>query len=258
MKKTLFVCGSSWSSASTKTPGQHHGELLATKLGYDFVSLARGGISNAAVCLQIEYAIKQQADLVLISFAPTDRWDIPILDSEFAPSGEKYIDQAVNRNMGRYDIRQGLINIHYNPSVDLSSTNSFLSQHPTMLSHTFNTILDPDGTGTLLTKSQKTSIKMFIADLMDVNWKWQIDAWCVDSCLRRLADSGIEYLIHIDQLKLKENNFLNWMPDTRYMNFDVTPYEVEIRDDPGYHTGLGEQQHMFATIYQHIEKNFTL
>jgi hypothetical protein len=251
-EKKLFVCGSSWSSASIKTPGKHHGELLAAELGYDFVSLARGGISNAAICLQIEYAIKQQADFVLVSFAPTDRWDVPIL------ADKKYADLEVNCNMGRYEIHKGLLNIHYNPSVDLSSTNDFLSPYPTILSHTFNTILDPDGTGTLLTKSQKTSIKMFIADLLDVNWKWQIDAWCADSCLRRLDDSGIKYLVHIDQLKLKENNFLPWMSASNYMNFDVSPYEVEIKEDPGYHTGLNEQEHMFKMIYQHIEKNFKL
>jgi len=251
--KKLFVCGGSWSSASTQTPGEHHGELLANYLGYEFTSLARGGISNAGICLQIEYAIEQGADFVLVSSTATDRCEIPYIDSKMP--GEKYADQNVDRNVWKYDRKRGLTNIHYNPSVDVSSTNNFL-QNPTMISHTFSTLIDPNVS--YVTKDQRLSIKMFIADLVDVNWKWQTDAWCLDSCLRRLNDSDIPYIMHIDQMNLQENNFLSWMSNKNYMNADVKRYEKPIDKDPGYHTGPAEQQQMFTEIKQHLEKNFTL
>ena len=73
----IAVCGDSWASPSPLSPGHHYSEIIADRLGAKLVPLSRGGCSNAAICLQIEFAIEQQVDFVIITTAEPDRIEIP-------------------------------------------------------------------------------------------------------------------------------------------------------------------------------------
>ena len=65
--KRIVVCGDSFCSSAKERPGTHFSELLP---GYEVINLARGGITNTAICFQIQTAIELSAALVV--FANTD------------------------------------------------------------------------------------------------------------------------------------------------------------------------------------------
>lgn len=85
MKKTLYSCGNSYSDGShllSKENGEHvigrhvpYSKIVADELDMNFVQLARAGASNYFTCKQIEYAIEQKADLILINFTSTRHID---------------------------------------------------------------------------------------------------------------------------------------------------------------------------------------
>ena len=85
MKKTLYSCGNSYSDGShllSKADGKHivgrhksYSEIVANALEMNFVQLARSGASNYFTCKQIEHAIEQKADFILINFTSARHTD---------------------------------------------------------------------------------------------------------------------------------------------------------------------------------------
>ena len=75
--KTLVVCGCSWSSRDPVYPNFEYGFLVARKLGYNYINLARCGMSNFGIRLQIDYALKHlNPDLMLINATGVNRFEI--------------------------------------------------------------------------------------------------------------------------------------------------------------------------------------
>lgn len=88
MKKTLYVCGNSY-SAGTYLHSMENGErivgsnipygrIIADKLDMDLVLLARPSASNYFVCKQIEYAIEQKADFIIVNFSSPRHLDFTL------------------------------------------------------------------------------------------------------------------------------------------------------------------------------------
>ena len=76
--KRLVVCGDSFNCGigCLDLFTEPYGVLLAEKLGYELIMLARGGASNYAAHLQAEYAVKHlNADLIIIGTTSYDRVD---------------------------------------------------------------------------------------------------------------------------------------------------------------------------------------
>ena len=78
MTKTLVVCGCSSSAASDSQPGTSYAELLAKKLDYKLIHLARQGISNGGIRLQIDECIRLKPDFAIIAPTFYDRIEVPI------------------------------------------------------------------------------------------------------------------------------------------------------------------------------------
>ena len=75
--KTLVVCGCSWSSRDPVYPNFEYGYLVAKKLGYNYINLARCGMSNFGIRLQIDYALKHlDPDLMIINATGVNRFEI--------------------------------------------------------------------------------------------------------------------------------------------------------------------------------------
>ena len=73
----LVICGDSFSAISNTHPGTSYSELLAKKLDWKLFNYARRGCSNGGIRLQIDQAIKQHADFVIIIPTSWDRIEIP-------------------------------------------------------------------------------------------------------------------------------------------------------------------------------------
>jgi hypothetical protein len=80
--KRLYVCGCSFLSSYKDLNKNYpfHEQYTALK-GLEHVSLARGGASNFLIRLQIERAIRDSADYVLVGATSSNRIDFPILDA---------------------------------------------------------------------------------------------------------------------------------------------------------------------------------
>jgi hypothetical protein len=83
MKKKLFSCGCSFMAIDT----ENHGitsflDLYANEKGFDHVSLGRSGATNFLIRLQIEEAIRRNADFIVIGTTTSDRMEIPIPGKE--------------------------------------------------------------------------------------------------------------------------------------------------------------------------------
>ena len=75
--KTLVVCSCSWSSRDPVYPNFEFGFLVARKLGYNYINLARCGMSNFGIRLQIDYALKHlQPDFMIINATGVNRFEI--------------------------------------------------------------------------------------------------------------------------------------------------------------------------------------
>lgn len=95
--KNIFVCGNSFSNGLYMEKDQMRGEFdyenlvlkyhrpwiefIAEEVGVDFTLLARPIASNYYVCKQIEYAIRQKADLVIASFSSVRHIDFTTKDN---------------------------------------------------------------------------------------------------------------------------------------------------------------------------------
>lgn len=252
----LIVCGDSNAAASVHTPGKHFSELLAGRMGYDLISLARGGMSNAGICLQIEYAINKIArpDFIYVSFTDSSRTEIP-----YTPTDSAFFNDQTDlwdKLRRGYDITRGLENVVYDHENYLSCQNTFLNKNPTMRS---------DNVGSMtwsgfykVPKQQKIAMQYYITELFDMNWKQQLDIWCVKNCVRDLVDSGIPFLVR--QEPYLEN--CAWLPEINCINsrdLDYGKYSTaSFADpqfvDPGYHTKEEHQVEITNLLYPYIEK----
>jgi len=253
----LVVCGDSNAAASVHTPGKHFSELLADQLDYELISLARGGMSNAGICLQIEYAINKinpRPDFIFISLTDSSRTEIP-----YTPTNSAFFDNSTdlwNKLRRGYDITRGLENVVYDHDNYLSSRNSFLNKNPTIRS---------DNVGSMtwegfykVPAQQKVAMQYYITELFDMNWKEQLDIWCIKNCLRDLVDSGIPFLV-------RQEHFLRncaWLPEINCIDSNLLNYgiysQASFKDpafvDPGYHTKEEHQVEIANLLYPYIEK----
>jgi len=81
VKKFIVICGDSFMSPVTSpgSEGTHFSEIVAKELGYDLVSLAMGGSSNTAICIQINtiFQMDPKPSLVFVNNTFHDRLEWP-------------------------------------------------------------------------------------------------------------------------------------------------------------------------------------
>lgn len=159
--KNIFVCGDSFCSADTNHPYSHFSELLQ-KMGYSVRNLARGGITNTAICFQIKEAIEHNADLVIFTSTSVDRLDIPL----------KTISQKLQ-----------LKNFIYPYTSDLSSRDSLVGGlDAEIYSDVIPALVNPrpDLSKSFINAELKQAIEYYIAYLHDNKLKAEIDNWIID------------------------------------------------------------------------------
>jgi hypothetical protein len=70
----VFVCGDSFMSQDSNYPGEHFSEQLE----FDVTNLARPGVGNIDICMQLQQALTQHADFVVLGITDPGRTEIPI------------------------------------------------------------------------------------------------------------------------------------------------------------------------------------
>jgi len=235
--KKMYVCGDSWMSPSVKTPGLHLSQIVAGVLNFELVPLAAGGMSNGGICIQIDTAIQNGADFVLINTTGPDRLVLPI---KYHPGWEF-----------------STADILYNDPKAVSSTVPFNGSSPSLISQSIRSMIDH----TVLDDypEKRKAVIEYFNELWSETWCTQQDRWCLYAMLHKLHLSGIPYLVVLDAINVASSCPFIEQSILNYSEFMVTVNNAKLLlhdfQDPGYHTLPEAQQYAADQILEHIRAN---
>lgn len=230
----IAVCGCSFSSpVGGPHAGLHWAELLAHELNAELITFARQGISNNAIRLQINEALKHKPDFVFINATTPDRIEIPL---EVEP--DKARSHYVGFN-GAYQVERGLKNFNY-PEYN-----------NTMISETIFSIIDwPQHPyrDRPIKSDVKHATKSYAAVIYDPAWKSQCDSWVLNSGLWELHNKNIKFLYNPWILGREMIDLPQWFQDKYCIGEQVNLISLMKKyapeQDPGYHTTEQGQQYI--------------
>lgn len=264
MKKKIIICGCSFSAPSNTLPGTSYGELLAKKLDWDLVHLARQGVSNGGIRIMIDEVLRQRPDFAIIAPTFHDRIEIPAASAPYVPPANenKGWGSDLQKHLQNHNIRNGyweedgIKNINYNnqPYNMICETIFSLAEN---YYHPYRS--------RQVDKNTQLAIKYFINHLYDSNWKFQMDTWIIRDGIVQLFLNGINFIVLPDNLWTAETvrKIIPSLVPDKYLITDwkLTPayatylYPLNGADDPGYH-GLPESQQYLADVFYNIITNW--
>ncbi len=239
--KRLFVCGDSYMTPAVSRPGTHFAELLAEDLGYELVCLARGGISNLGICLQLQEACQQRADLILINTTTSDRVEIPLR----APQTQEYT----------------IRDVAYLHTASVSSYGSLGENPLNMISDTLYGLLTADREWFQKYQERvdhmpqrQQALRQYFQYLRSEIWQQQIDRWCLYRHLHEVRTAGCDYLMVLSAVDLTD---MWWITERHQLLTQAHGQFSRLAPDldPGYHICEQDQQHIFREILEHLRKH---
>lgn len=165
----IYSCGCSFMSVDPQYPGTHFSEIVARESNGILITLARPGASNFYIGLQVEYAIKQRPELILVLFSNYDRIE---LLSGTAP----------------YRVDCGIENIQGNP-VDHTQAGT--------VSNVITNFIDQR----LIDSDRKDALKAWFANIYDFGIRYHQDWFMCQGILHRLKNSGIPFVFNFGGMK---------------------------------------------------------
>lgn len=173
----LVVCGDSFFSCDERYPGTHFSELLANQLGCELVNLAREGISNSGIRLQVDRALTFNPSFIIVGATSSDRFEMPL--KSLWP----------NESRGNFDAHNGLDNVAYN--YYNSTAKQYLDQQKaTLFSNHYSKFASDNN----FDSTFNLAWKYFFDTILDLNWKQQQDNWIIESSLVTLLNQPCPFL----------------------------------------------------------------
>ena len=211
----IICCGDSFFSLDKQWPNTHFSELLVQKLNASLENYAKLGASNFTIALQLEYAITQNPDLIIVGFTSVDRIEIPF---------------------DRYRIPDGILNIKYDTNNKLPSF--YNDRSTTVLSNSFPNLKQTD------------AVKLYISELYDPELKRQHDFFIISGLLRKLEKLDIRYVF--TRGGLTGPDWSEWSNNEVDYN---TGCPWHWTDGPAlYHTPFKKQMELSAVWFEKINR----
>jgi hypothetical protein len=271
MKKKLMVAGCSFSAPTKDRDGTSWSELLAKRLGWELVNLARQGCSNGGIRLQMDEIRRQKPDFAIITPTFWDRMEIPADSAPYdwtqAPSRgenpplEKHLQDRTRGN--GYRKEDGIKNVNYGnvPSNMICETIFTLAEnfdHPYRMAR--------------ISKDAQRGIRAWIDSIYDNAWKKQQDEWIITEGVFEMFHDGIPFLLQpvllwpfdANNQTLWRDSFHQVIPDHYIMqdSFEsvlaVCGNNSFTGEDPGYHSSPAGQQIIADNWYRRITKDHGL
>jgi len=266
----LMVAGCSFSAVSQTAPGTSWSEVLAARLGWDLVNLARQGCSNGGIRLQIEEIRRQKPDFAIIGPTFWDRMEIPataapydwtIKGGGWNPPLERHLQDRQRKN--GYKREDGIDNVNY-------GNNNY-----NMICETIFTLAEnyehPYRSGKI-TKQAQNGVRAWIDSIYDNEWKKQQDEWIIREGILMMYLDGIKFIVTPNLLWPFDPNkptqwrdaFPSLIPDHYILTDSMespqaicgnNPFEGE---DPGYHSSARGQEIIANNWYNRITGAFGL
>jgi hypothetical protein len=270
--KKLMIAGCSFSAPSTTMPGTSWGEILADKLGWEVVNLARQGCSNGGIRIQIDEIRRQRPDFAIITPTMWDRIEIPAKAAEYDwenneingwnPPLQQHLRDTTIKN--GYDRADGINNVNYghNNSNMICETIFSLAQNQTHAQYR----------PAKINKLTQTAVKHYIDGMYDSNWKKQMDEWIITEGILQMYLDELNFLVQpvllwpFDPKRQYQwrSAFPRIIPD-RYVMFNEPESVLPIcgnnppdGEDPGYHSNLRGQKIIANNWYRRITEDFGL
>jgi hypothetical protein len=269
--KKLMVAGCSFSAVSQYLPGTSWSEVLAKKLDWELVNLARQGCSNGGIRLQIEEIRRQKPDFAVVSATFWDRMEIPARAAPFdwtqksggwAPPLEQHLQTRTLKN--GYNRSDGINNVNY-------GNNNYNMICETIFSLAEN-YSHPYRSG-LIDKHTQKGIRYWIDSIYDSEWKKQQDEWIIVEGVLQMYLDGIQFLFLPNLLWPFDPDYqTQWrdaipkiVPD-QYLALDCGQnpqvacgmHPCDSGKDPGYHGNTQSQILVADWWYERITKDFSV
>ena len=236
----LGVCGDSYWGATLNdgghwpaehlidSEGKHFTELLAKAIGYEYFTLARAGCSNSVIRLQIEAMIDKKVDFVIFGNTTEHRIEIPLT--------------TFHRSLG-------IQNISYERYPNQSKKH--ITKKPTTISENLLTLEQGHRD---INEFQLESIKSYIKDLYDFEYRRHQDTWLLASGVQALKDAKIPYLflpgwewINRDRYFAEPNIRISFDRELHPQSYDVKPHNNRL-----WHTSDEAQVTLFNKVLNYI------
>jgi hypothetical protein len=246
--KKLMVAGCSFSATTKNRDGTSWSEVLAGRLGWELVNLARQGCSNGGIRIQMDEIRRQRPDFAIIGPTFWDRMEIPATSAPYDwnqppssgenPPLERHLQ---NRNLGNgYNRADGIRNVNYGkePSNMICETIFTLAEN---YDHRYR--------AGRITKQAQTGVRHWIDSIYDNAWKKQCDEWIIREGVLMMYLEEIKFLLlpnllwphDPDNQYFWREQFPNMIPD-HYIMLDWSQSPQTIcgnnpfkGQDPGYH-----------------------
>lgn len=257
--KKLMVAGCSYSAKSSTHPGTSWSEVLANRLGWDLINLARQGCSNGGIRIQIDEIRRQRPDYAIVVPTSWDRIEIPASAApydwsqpagDWAPPLETHLRNK-NFNNG-YDRRDGINNVNYG-----NNNYNMICETIFSLAHNYPNQWRSGN----IDKRTQTAVKHWIDCMYDANWKQQQDEWIIMEGVLQMWHDGLKFLIVPGMLWLPTAseqwrelfpqimpNELIWTDRSKSHQSACAEHPIVDGNDPGYH-GSPESQKLIADWY---------
>lgn len=257
-----MVCGCSFSAPSERLPGTSYAELLASRLNWDLVQLARQGCSNGGIRIQIDEVLRQRPDFAIIAPTFHDRMEIPAGAAPYiAPKNEnKGWNSDLQQHLQNTKIRNGYV------AEDGIKNVNYANRPYNMICETIFSLAENyphPYRSQRLDRDTQSAVRQYVNFLYDSNWKLQMDTWIIRDGIVQLYLEGIPFIVLPDNL---------WSVDTvRKIIPDLIPSQYLITnpewvpahatwlypfkgEDPGYHGAPESQQYLSDIYYEIITK----
>lgn len=253
--KKLMIAGCSFSAPSRSLPGTSWSEVMAKRLGWDLVNLARQGCSNGGIRIQIDEIRRQRPDFAVVSATFWDRMEIPARaapydwsqnDSGWDPKLQQHLQDRTLKN--GYNRADGINNVNYG-----NNNYNMICETIFSLAENYD---HPYRSGKIDRHSQQ-GVRAFIDTIYDNEWKKQQDEWIIREGVMQMYLDGINFLFLPNLLwPFDQHNQTQWrdafpslIPD-HYLQLDPmrTPqvacglHPCDPKNDPGYHGNNASQE----------------
>jgi len=254
--KRLIICGDSFMSPRTSHPNKHFAEIFANRLGFHLTSYARAGFSNGGIAAQLESAMSEKPDLILLNLTNSDR-------IEFSTgSKEKNYDVPFGiAQVGCCSTREGELSDPFyknnNQMIISQNLNSLLFELP--VEKTFHKIMQKKYPNW---DKQIEAIKQYFEFLYDERYKNITDQLMMHTILYRLEKSGIPYIVVHDWLGLTLNFTFkpDWLTQKHTAHDLVNPLRQTMGpphdNDPGFHLTYEGSEAVANVLIEHYNRYF--
>ena len=161
MPESVYVCGDSFNTSDEDYPGLSWYDKFSAKVTGAVINLSRSCASNLLISLQVDRAIQQQANFIIVGFTSVTRSEV----SFRKPITDNLLDRFYN------------LNTHNNHLCDLTSY----------------TIWSPKD-ARALTKDQQNLVKKYNKEFFDLDLAIYKDNIIIEHTLQKLVNSKILFL----------------------------------------------------------------